>query len=510
VRAHLHFRNGRARRVICIAAGIVLVAGRLMAQSAPEVSGVRIRADMDILASDSFGGRKPGTPGERLTTDYIIKQFAGTGLAPAAGSGWLQPVKLEMRRARSTSLVVRTPGGEATNLGDGVALVGNAVSVQLGNVRVVWGGYLRMGGKDLAGALVLYRDGDPPGMPQPQPTDGITRLGVLAGAGARGALAVVTDEAFVRRKAALDAGLTTLVSDPGMVVRGVISESAARRVLEAAGQTLAQLDSAATAPGFQATLLPQRADLKVLTEIVAFTSYNVAGLLKGARQPDEYLLYTAHWDSFGSCRPGQGDEICNGAIDNASGTAGLIELARAFASGPRPDRSVLFLATTAEEMGLAGSRQYARTPLVPLARTVAEFNLDVIALYSRGNTAGFVGAGLTDADSVFGRLVAAQGRQLDTGQLTRMVLRSSDAWSLLVAGVPSFILSGAIGTGEQGSKPFHDYLATRYHQPGDELQALVSMEGAVEEVELLYAAGLYYGSAGTRIAFRPESAFQRR
>ena len=144
-----------------------------------------------------------------------------------------------------------------------------------------------------------------------------------------------------------------------------------------------------------ATPLPLRADAKVTTDITEFTSHNVAGVLKGAKQPDEYILYTAHWDSFGSCRPGEADEICNGAIDNASGVAGMIELARAFAAGPRPDRSVLFLATTAEEMGLAGSRQFARTPLVPLSRTVAEFNLDVIVLYDRGNTAGFVGAGLT-------------------------------------------------------------------------------------------------------------------
>jgi Zn-dependent M28 family amino/carboxypeptidase len=301
---------------------------------------------------------------------------------------------------------------------------------------------------------------------------------------------VVGDDAFPKRKAALEAGITMLASDPTHIVRGIITESAAKRVVE--------------------TSVPLRADTKVSTEIAEFTSHNVAGALEGARQPDEYVLYTAHWDSFGHCRPGEADEICNGAIDNASGTAGLIELARAFASGPRPDRSILFLATTAEEMGLAGSRQYARTPLVPLARTVAEFNLDVIVLYDRGNTAGFVGAGLTDADSVFGRLVAAQGRTLETGQLTRMVVRSSDAWSLLMAGVPSFILSGAIGNGAQGSKAFHDYLATRYHQPSDEFDASMPMGGAVEEVELLYAAGLYYATMDTNIRFKPESAFQRK
>jgi Zn-dependent M28 family amino/carboxypeptidase len=492
--------------------GVMLLAGQAGAQSSPVISGARIRADMLVLSADSFAGRKPGTPGERLTTDYIIKQLAEAGVVPAAGKEWLQPVRLETRRPRGASLVVRGAAGERQDLSDAVVLVGSEPSVVLNNVPLAWGGYLRAekaGKAEMAGALVLYRDSDPPGMPQPQPTDGVTRLSAAAAAGARGALAVVTDESFVRRKAALEAGLTTLVSDPAMAVRGIISESGARRLLAVSGQGLGALDTAATAPGFQATVLSPHIDGRVTTDVAEFTSDNVAGLLEGARQPGEYVLFTAHWDSFGHCRPGEADEICNGAIDNASGTAGLLELARAFSAGPRPDRSVIFLFTTAEEMGLAGSRQYTRTPLVPLRQTVAEFNLDLIALYGRGNTAGFVGAGLTDADSVFGRLVAAQGRQLDTGQLTRMVLRSSDAWSLLVAGVPSFILSGAIGTGQDGSKAFHDYLATRYHQPGDELPVDLSMDGAVEEVELVYAAGLYCATAGNRITFVPGSAFQR-
>ena len=474
-----------------LAAGMMLATMPSYAQSTAVVSGDRIRADMEVLSSDSFGGRKPGTPSERMTTDFIISRFTDAGLAPAAGQGWLQPVKLVTRRLRSASLVLLGPDGTTTDLSDAVAMVGSEPSVVLNGVPVVWDEFVgKATASGAAGALILYRDGDPPGLPQPQATDGLTRLAALAAVGARGELIVVADDAFPKRKATLEAGITTLASDPTLIVRGIITESAAKRVVDAPA--------------------PVRADAKVSTGIVEFNSYNVAGVLKGARQPDEYVLFTAHWDSFGRCRPGDADEICNGAVDNASGTAGMIELARAFASGPRPDRSVLFLATTAEEMGLAGSRQYARTPLVPLGHTVAEFNLDVIVLYDRGNTAGFVGAGFTDADSVFERLATSQGRTLETGQLTRMVVRSSDAWSLLMAGVPSFILSGAIGNGAEGSKAFHDYLATRYHQPSDEFVASMPMGGAVEEVELLYAAGLYYATTGTSIRFKPESAFQRK
>jgi hypothetical protein len=377
-----------------------------------------------------------------------------------------------------------------------VAMVGTEASVALAGATIVDGGYVgaagaaERAGDVRSGTLVLYRDTDPPALTQPRPTDALTRLAALSSAGARGGLAIVADDAFDRRKAAFDEGLATVPSDAVPAVRGIIRESAAKRLLEAPA--------------------PLVADLGVGTEVVALTSHNVIGVLRGARRADEYLLYSAHWDSFGHCRPGEPDEICNGAVDNASGTAGLLELARAFARGPRPDRSVVFLFTTAEEMGLAGSRQYARTPVAPLERTVAAFNLDVIALYERGNTVGFVGAGLTDADSVFERLAARQGRKLETGPLTRMVVRSSDAWSLLMAGVPSFILSGAIGSGANGNAAFREYLATRYHRPGDELLASVPMGGAAEEVELLYAAGLHYGRVGSRVRFVPESPFRRR
>lgn len=340
------------------------------------------------------------------------------------------------------------------------------------------------------GRLVLYSDSDPPGASRPRPTDGLTRLKAFADSGVTGALAIIPDAQFEQRKAQWEQGIASLPSDPLLPVRGIIRESAARRLLA---------DSAA----------PARVDLEVTTYIAPVKTFNVAGVLRGKTVPDEYILYLAHWDSFGQCRPGEADEICNGAVDNASGSAGLLELARAFAKGPRPDRSIIFLATTAEEMGLAGSRQYARKPLAPLDRTIAAFNIDVISLHERGHTVGFVGGGLTDADSTFAALAAEQGRKLETGPLTRMVFRSSDAWSLLKAGVPAFILSGAIGSGPEGTKVFTSYLATRHHKPGDELLDDMPIGGAVEEVELLYKAGMHYGQAGTAVKFLPGSPFQR-
>ena len=488
--------NHCARRQTLLSLGLAVIALRAVsAQSAPAISEARIRADMAVLASDSFAGRKPGTLGERLTTAFIIGRLTAAGVVPANGGAWLQPLALEVRRMRSARLTVRAADASVMDLSGDVAMVAASSSLTLVGLDVRDAAYVGDAGAAVGadshhcGVLALYRDADPPELRQPQPTDALTRLANLGRAGTCGALAIVADDVFLRRKAAFDEGVATLVSDPGLVVRGIIRESAARRVLAASG--------------------PLTADLEVVTEVASVTSHNVIGILRGAARPDEYLLYTAHWDGFGRCRPGEADEICNGAIDNASGTAGLLELARAFAGGPRPDRSVVFLFTTAEEMGLAGSREYARRPVVPLARTMAAFNLDVIALYPRGNTVGFVGAGLTDADSVFARLAAAQGRTLDSGPLTRMVLRSSDMWSLLMAGVPAFILSGAIGGSPSGTPAFRDYLATRYHGPEDELLDDLPMGGAAEEVELLYAVGRHFGGAGTSVTFMPGSTFQR-
>jgi hypothetical protein len=480
--------------LLCL--GLALIAPRsVSAQSASAISEARIRADMAVLASDSFGGRKPGTPGERLTTQFIIGRLTAAGVAPANGGRWLQPLALEVRRMRSARLVVRAADSSVMDLSSDVAMVGASSPLRLVGLAVRDAGYVGeqevVGKADShhCGELALYRDADAPELPQPRPSDALTRLVALGKAGTCGALAIVADDAFVRRKAAFGEGVATLVSDPGLVVRGIIRESAVKSLLATPG--------------------PLSADVDVATDLETVTSHNVVGILRGAVRPDEYLLYTSHWDAFGRCRPGAADEICNGAIDNASGTAGLLELARAFASGPRLDRSVIFLFTTAEELGLAGSRQYARTPVVPLERTVAAFNFDVIAMNERGNTVGFVGAGLTDADTVFARLAAAQGRTLEMGPMTRMVLRSSDAWSLLLAGVPSFILSGAIGSGSDGNPAFREYLATRYHQPGDEVLASVPMAGAVEEVELLYAVGRHFGRAGVSVEFVAGSTFRR-
>ena len=463
---------------------------------------------MQVLASDSFGGRKPGTPSERLTTNFIIARMKKAGLQ-SGPKGWRQRVELETRIERQTVLTVR--GSEIRRIQpNAVGLVGKTPELTLVGAPIVWGGHATaMAFGFPAGAIVLYRDTDTPVAPQPRPTDGLTRINALWQAGAKGVIAVIPDDQYAHRREIFDHGITSLPDDRAVLVRGIISESAARELLEGSGMTLAELDKQSTTPGFRGVITPILVDVQVTTEITSFRSHNVAGRVMGAKEPDEYVLFTAHWDGFGVCRPGQADSVCNGAIDNASGTAGMLELARAFAAGPPPDRSILFLATTAEETGLAGSRQYTRTPLVPLSRTVAEFNLDVIVLYDRGNTAGFVGAGLTNADSVFERLVGVQERKLDTGPMTRMVLRSSDAWSLLMAGVPSFILSGAIGSGAEGNKAFREYLATRYHGPGDEYLAGMPMGGAVEEVELLYAAGMWAASAGTEIRFVPGSAFQR-
>ena len=241
-----------------------------------------------------------------------------------------------------------------------------------------------------------------------------------------------------------------------------------------------------------------------------FSSPFFTALATSSKPGSGAVLYTAHWDAFGRCRPNEADAICNGAVDNASGVAGILEVARLFLAGPPPERDILFVATTAEEHGLLGSRAYVSAPIVPLAKTIASINIDTIALYGKGHPVGYVGSGLTSVDPVLARLAADQGRVLDPGGGARFVYKSSDAWPLLQAGVPAFVLSGVISrAGPDKGQAFLDFIGKRVHTPADALTPEVDLTGAAEDVDLSYRAGLAFSEAGATVDFQSTSPFQR-
>ncbi len=484
---------------------IALLCGANVAQAQ---SDVRYERDMAALSTDAMEGRRPGTRGEKRAVAYIARAFRDAGLEPVKGRRWLQPVRLEERIPRATTVTLRR-GDVVTNLSQSVLLLGERSRTRIANASIVYGGHAEAG-TGYAGAVVLYRDRPRPGSTLRPDSDGQARLERLAKGGALVALSVVDARQLARLRQRAALGVITGANATRPALHGYIEEAAAQSWLKAGGLSLETLDKAATSAGFTPVpLADATAAVETTTKLRRFTSFNVVGQFKGAREPAKAILYTAHWDAFGYCRPGEADAICNGAVDNASGVAGIIALARRFAAGLRPDRTILFVATTAEEHNLLGSRAWVGRPPVPLRDTVAAINIDTIALYGRGHPIGFVGAGLTDADALIARLAAGQGRKLDAGEGANFVARSSDAWPLMQAGVPAFILSGAIArSGPDGGAAFQRFITERAHFPTDEMKG-VDLGGALEDLDLAFALGADLARRDATVNFLPTSPFQR-
>lgn len=495
-------------RWICGATAVAMAFGAFSASLAAEplaASPQRMAGVMSTLSADAMEGRKPGTAGDRKTVAFLTDAFARAGLSPGYRGGWLQPVALTARAPHTGVLTVRA--GERLRFSDEAILLGARPRERIRRAPVVYAGYATASPL-LRGAVVLFHDANPPGGPRLQATDSRARRAALAAAGAAAILQIQPDADLH----ALRPGGEEVIEDATggeVAVHGRIGASAAQRLLRSAGVELADLQQRATSPSFRPVSVAATADIDARTRIRRFVSHNVVGRIAGAGRPDQSVLFLAHWDGFGVCRPTGQDRICNAAVDNASGIAGLLEVTHLFAAGAPPERSVVFVATTAEERGLLGAYAYVAAPAAPLADTVAAFNIDTIAIYGRGHPVAFAGANLTTADQMVLDLAALQGRPVSTQGLEPF-LRSSDAWPLLRAGVPTYLLSGAISrAGPDQGAAFQTYLRTRYHQPADDMQATIPLEGAAEDMELVYQVGLALSWADMPVDFLATSPFQR-
>lgn len=453
------------------------------AQPTPQPS--RILADMAMLTDDRMEGRRPGTRGEARTLRALERAFAAAGLEPAGERGWRQPVALEERKPRAARITARR-GQAEDDLSAEIMLIGERARMRVDRAPVHFVGH-----GDVVppspGAVLLYRDSSPPGTALAPDTDELARRERLAASGAAMTLAIVDARFMARLRQRMPLGTIEAGGARRVAIRGYITEEAAAKLR-----------------GSAATI-----DARVETHIRRFTSANIVGRLRGASDPARALVYSAHWDAFGRCRPGEPDPICNGGIDNASGVAGMIELARWFAAGPRPDRSLIFVATTAEEHRLLGMRAYADRPAMPLADTVAAINIDTIALYPAGHPVGFVGAGLSDLDPIVERLVRAQGRTTDTGDGATFVAQSSDAWPMLRAGVPAVILSNVIArTGPDKGAAFQRFITQRAHFPVDDMRD-IELGAAIEDLLLAHALGSALARRDVWPQFLPGARFSR-
>ncbi len=496
------------------------------AQRGPLVSTATLTTVTQILSSDAYEGRAPTTPGEDKAIALIADRFRKAGLIPGNGASWYQEVPMVETVAAPTALTIS--GGSAplrfTYRSDFVA---NTYQVQprveLSNSDIVFVGYginapergwNDYAGLDVRGKTVIILVNDPD---WEQTSLGGTFNGramtyygrwtykyeEAARQGAAAAFIVHQTEPASYGWNVVQSSWTGAqynLDEPGnhmdqSKVIGWLTNDAARRLLADSGQDLDALAAAARRPGFRAVPLRSKASVSLTNQVRRQASKNVIGILPGRKRPNEYVIYTAHWDHLGRCdADSTGDDICNGAVDNATGTAGLIALAAAHASRGNPDRSIIFLAVTGEESGLLGSKYYAEHPVYPLAMTAGGVNMDSLAMAGDARDFVPIGGAKSELDQYLRRALAANDLTLrpepspQAGYYYR-----SDHFSLAKQGVPMIyaklgedLVKGGIPAGHAAAE---DYRANRYHQPSDEYNPAWDWRGAVRELKVFYQIG---------------------
>ncbi len=507
------------------------VSTALMA-AAPSFDGARISRDVKELASDAYEGRSPATAGEQKTIAYLSKQFAEAGLQPggdlASGKrAWTQAVPLLRADIVGTPTIAVQNAGKAQALTQGKQIVIRAAldgssNVEIANAPLVFVGYGVKApernwddfkGVDLKGKIAVVLINDPDFETGKGDFDGVGmtyygRWTYKYEEGARqGALGVLVVHETAPASYGWDTVANANANTMFDVVRdhprsahptleGWIQRDLATELFKHAGLDFEALKKQAQTRGFKPVELKNQrlsASYQVKSDLI--TSHNVVARLEGSKHPNETLIYSAHWDHIGVGKPdARGDTIFNGALENASGTAALLELARGFAKGPKPERSVVFLAVTAEEKGLLGSEFYASKPLYPLDTTVAVINMDGMNPFVPSRDFGIYGTAKLELLDQLKR-VAAQFKLRYTPDPKPQAgyFFRSDHFPFAKRGVPALWYAAGqdweVGGVAAGKAAADDYTAKRYHQQGDEWKPDWTFAGAARDLGVLYALG---------------------
>ncbi len=517
----------------------------------PEISADRLRADIAVLAADSLEGRRPGTVGEERTMAFLTNQAKAIGLQPGNPDGtWTQPLTLVGITGVPTLTVRR--GDSARQLAwrtDFVAQSRHEVpTVDVARSEMVFVGYGVTApeygwddfkGVDVKGKTVVMLVGDPP---VPLATDStVLDSAMFRGramtyygrwtykyeeATRRGAAAVLivhqTEPASYPWEVVQGGwtGERMDVSQPDgkaawVPVEGWLSIDAATRLFEDAGLDFRAQEALARTPAFTPVSLGAEATFHLANTMRTVNTHNFIARLPGSDPSvaDEYVAYTAHWDHFGIGDAVNGDSIYNGARDNASGTAALLELARAFTEAGAPRRSILFVAVTAEEQGLLGSKWYAEHPLYPLAKTLADINIDELNIWGPTRDVTVIGNGNTSLEDVLQAVAAGEGRTLspdahpESGSFYR-----SDHFEFAKQGVPALYIDAGTdfigkpaGWGKQQTDAWTDH---DYHAPSDQLEPTWDLSGAVADLGLLYQVGRRVADGDTWPAWKDGTEFK--
>jgi Peptidase family M28 len=512
-------------------------------------AGAQWWSHVQYLANDDLKGRLPGTPGFELATQYVVQQFKAIGLTPAGGDGYLQPIKLLSLRtdnAKSSVELEATSGKRASlEVGKDITLSAHVTPGPAVDAPLVFIGYGLelpakhlddLSGLDLHGKVVVVYNGAPARLLGPlrayarMPGQ---RWKVLKAAGAIGMIAISPPRpvpggaeppakgqqaAHTEPRPDANARPTILFADPsldtleGMRLNATMLPASADKLLSVSGHSMAELQPLIDA-GKPLPTFSLNTTIHAVTAVVQnppIDTHNVVGELEGSdrKLKHEYIVISAHLDHLGVGRPVKGDAIYNGAMDNASGVASVIETAKLVAAGPRPKRSILFIALTGEEMGELGSAYFASRPTVEKSHIVADLNMDMyLPLFplrylevqglgesTLGNDARAV-AQLNDVEVQF-------DKQPDENRFIR-----SDQVNFVNQGVPALAFKFGWTPDSPEMKTFNEWVKTRYHQPSDDLEQPVDKAAAAQFDNLLAQLAVRVANAPQRPSWYPESSF---
>ncbi|UCC40727.1 MAG: M28 family peptidase [Candidatus Aminicenantes bacterium] len=508
---------------------------KLNLESALEsITAEDLSKDVAILSSDESEGRAPASKGEEKTIAFLKQEFEKVGLKPGNGESYFQEVPMVVITADPQAKLEIKGKGKVAQFAYGNEFMATTLRVveksSLDNSEMVFVGYGIIApeynwndyeGIDVHGKTVVILVNDPGfATKDPELFNGraMTYYGrwtykfeEAARQGAEGALIIHETEPAAYPWAVVKNSWSgpqfNLTSEDDNLsrcaVEGWITLETASWLFEIAGLNYDELKLSAAKPGFKGIPMGLKSSLTLNNTIKRTESRNVVALLPGSERADEYIIYMAHWDHFGIDPTLEGDQIFNGALDNATGTAALIELAEAFIKlESPPSRSIVFLAVTGEEQGLLGSGYYAAHPIYPPAKTAAAINMDALNIYGKMKDITVIGYGNSEMDEYVEEAAAEQGRRVRPDPTPeRGSFYRSDHFPFAKQGIPALYTSFGIDHVEHGEKwtqaKLEEYLANHYHKPSDEYDPNWDLSGAIEDLRLLFKIGYRLSTEST-------------
>lgn len=452
---------------------------------AQDITADDLRPHVKILASDEYEGRLPGTEGGVKTAKYMADQWFQAGLIGGAEDGsYYQTVPL-MRRTQASGIVSFQKAGQTEEIKSNEISLVSRESSAIMSIPAIFGGYgVKSDGSvidNVSGKAVFLRS-DNPNFISGDDANTQERIKKLQEAGAKAVILIVDENAPWERVRRFAAGrpVSLQSANNGVDIAGVASTDYAKALAKSAGVKWKKYIQASSDGNFNGMELGLTSNFNVQSNVRKYNSYNVIAKLAG-RNPDAgAVVFTGHWDHIGLCGPvGDEDRICNGAVDNASGMAALIEVAKKLGT-QKFDRDIYFVGTTAEESGLLGAYHFVDNSPVDIKKIVAALNVDTIAIAPKGAKVAIIGRGTTDLDPIIEKIATDLGREIESSTDANSFIRRQDGWALASKGVPSVMVGGAFADLELLNK----FLSSDYHTVRDEYSEKTELGGAAEDAVL--------------------------